>query len=304
MNYMNYFILFLFCTVVAEWPPSSCTSPAVVKNGVVVLTSPYINNVESKCELDDTFKGSLYIKFKRVYTQEPSRVSGPSDSTMGISFQFAGRTRFSLEIHNDRMKVIADLKKENIRLNHNECLSILARNDNSFEYWIRFRINHLRELKRSFISVALTSYDGTSFVQCLRFEMPIFAKTFGLQFSGYTESAMRQEVHLVTTLRPVLLPSTDSVNTDVANKLRQLETKVGRLQQALQQYMSYHDEHVSQTGSDVNILKIKVQNAKNRFETRTDNYLGVSVFAFLLIGIGVCGYISWKFQKEKRFHLL
>ena len=301
MNYMNYFILFLFCTVAAEWPPASCTSPAGVKNGVVVLTGPHINNVQTECMLEDVFDSNFYLKFKRVYTSD---FSTPSDSTMSISFKFAGRTRFSLEIHNDRMKMVADEKEEGIMTDHRECLSVLARNDNSFEYWVRFRINHLRELQRTFISVALTSYDGTSFVPCIRLEMPIFATKFGIQLLGHTTSFMRQEVHVVTSVRPVLLPSTTSVNTGVANQLRRLETRVGRMQQALQRYMSYHDEHVSQTGSDVNTLKIKVQNTNNRFESRTDNYLGVGVFAFFLIGIGVCAYISWKFQKEKRFHLL
>ena len=242
-------LIFLLFSVKAEWPPKNCRRAST---GVsVVLTDQ--RNKNSVCELTEEFGDNIYIQFKRVYTKQPTE---GSDSTMGMAFNFDGHERFTLEIHNDRLLVKpGENMKRDITVKKQECLAVLARKDSSINHWARIRINHLQELKRTFISVDLTSYEGTSFMSCVRFEMPIISTVFKLKLFGFTLSGMRQEVSMVTNEVPSLVPVKDN---EIVNRLDRLEKRVTRIQNALHMYMGTVDEHVSQTANNHMKLEKKV----------------------------------------------
>jgi hypothetical protein len=288
-------LIFLLFSVKAEWPPKNCRRAST---GVsVVLTDQ--RNKNSVCELTEEFGDNIYIQFKRVYTKQPTE---GSDSTMGMAFNFDGHERFTLEIHNDRLLVKpGENMKRDITVKKQECLAVLARKDSSINHWARIRINHLQELKRTFISVDLTSYEGTSFISCVRFEMPIISTVFKLKLFGFTLSGMRQEVSMVTNEVPSLVPVKDN---KIVNRLDRLEKKVTRIQNALHMYMGTVDEHVSQTANNHMKLEKKVTGTKNKLESRTTSHLLVWIFVFALTGILICGFISWKFKNERRHHYL
>ena len=288
-------LIFLLFSVKAEWPPKNCRRAST---GVsVVLTDQ--RNKNSVCELTEEFGDNIYIQFKRVYTKQPTE---GSDSTMGMAFNFDGHERFTLEIHNDRLLVKpGENMKRDITVKKQECLAVLARKDSSINHWARIRINHLQELKRTFISVDLTSYEGTSFMSCVRFEMPIISTVFKLKLFGFTLSGMRQEVSMVTNEVPSLVPVKDN---EIVNRLDRLEKRVTRIQNALHLYMGTVDEHVSQTANNHIRLEKKVIGTKNKFESRTTSHLLVWIFIFTLTGILICWFISWKFKNERRHHYL
>ena len=293
-------LLFLFLyqiqaiAVNEEWPPRHCRRGQA---NSVVLTDT--RNKNSVCELTENFEDNIYVQFKRVYTTQPTE---RSDSTLGLAFNFDGHERFTLEIHNDRLLVKAaeDMKKD-ITITKNECLSVLARKDTNINHWARVRINHLQELQRTFVSVDLTSYEGTSFMSCVRFEMPIISITFKLKLFGFTLSGMRQEVMMVTKEVPSLVPVKDN---QIINRIDRIEKRLTRIQNALHLYMGTVDEHVSQTLSNQLEMEKTVTGVHNNFQSRTTSHLLVWVFVFALTGILMCWFITWKFKHERRHHYL
>ena len=288
-------LFFLFSSVRAEWPPKNCRRASTGTS--VVITDQRSKN--SVCEMSEEFGDNIYVQFKRTYTKQPTEAS---DSTLGMAFNFDGHERFTLEIHNDRLLVKpGENMKRDITVKKQECLSILARKDPSINHWVRVRINHLQELKRTFISVDLTSYEGTSFMSCVRFEMPIISTMFTLKLFGFTLSGMRQEVTMVTKEVPSLVPVKDN---DTVNRLNRLEKRVTRVQNALHLYMGTVDDHVSKTAIKQTKLEETVTVAHNNFQSRTTSHLLVWIFVFALTGILICWFISWKFKNERRQHFL
>ena len=288
-------LVFLLFGVKAEWPPEKCRRGHAPDS--VVLTDRRHKN--SVCELTEEFGDNIYIQFKRVYNKQPTE---RSDSTMGMSFNFDGRERFALEIHNDRLLVKAgDKMEKDLIITKKECLAVLVRKNSLINHWARVRINHLQELQRTFVSVDLTSYEGTSFIPCVRFEMPIISIVFKLQLSGVTLSGMYQEVNMVTSDAPSLVPVTDN---QFVNRLDRIEKRLTRLQNTLHLYMGTVDDHVSQTADNHIRLEKKVIVSNNQFESRSTSHLLVWVFVFVITGIFICWFITWKFKHERRHHFL
>jgi hypothetical protein len=287
----------------AQWSKIQCTPPARVDNNVAIMTSQSINNVRTTCSPTDTFKKNIFIQFKRTYTEKPKRVS---DSTISFDFSSGGINKFNLEIHND--KLLLNSGDRGIVSSSDKCMAILARREDIFQ-WVRIRINHLFEIGRTFVSIDLTSYEGTAFIPCLRFEMPIITESLIMRINAYTMAGMKQEIHKITDTTPSLQASSDEKNKkrfqEIESQLNRMETKISRIQEALRKYMNFHDDHVNKVFEQHSNLKKQVIGARNTFESKTTSHFMLWSFIFIASGIGVCFFVNWKVKESKRWgHLM
>ena len=213
---------------------------------------------------------------------------------------FAEETTFTLEIHNDRLKV-EHPDHQNIRITNNACMAVLARPELEWFNWMRVRVNHLEEIQRTFVSVDIVSYEGNTFTPCVRFETDLLKKSFRIALRAYTDSGMRQEVQLITHKKPDLNKYSTQ---DLANRVSNLETRISRIHKTLQNYMSQHDSHVAKTEDSHNILRKQLHGARNGLKNQAQTHMIFWVVVFSIAGIMVCGWTNYRIEKEKRFHLL
>lgn len=280
-----------------SWPPLNCKRPVKIQDNSVVLTSAQQNNVKSRCDILNVYDKSIYMKFSRVYN---IRQTGTSDSVLSLDFLFGSETKFSLEIHNDRVKV-KSTEYQDLRTSRDSCMAVLARPELDWYNWMRVRVNHLDEIRKTFISVDLVSYEGNTFVPCLRFETNLLERKYKLSLSGYTESGMRQEVMLITQKKPDLNKySTQELSSQIKN----IENRVDRLQNSLQKYMGYHDDHVSRVSDAHENFKKQIVGARNGLKSRAESHMLFYFVVLILTGTGICWWVSYRFKQEKRFHLL
>ena len=296
---LNYALILTLCIhfVRADWPPYNCKRPINIEDQTVIMTSTSQNKVKTQCEILDTFSGSVYVKFSRIYNQ---RSSSKSDSVLSLAFSFMDETKFTLEIHNDRLKVVP-VEHSDIRLNNDACMAILARHELDWFNWMRVRVNHLSEISRTFISVDLVSYDGNTFTPCVRFETPLMDSDYKITLNGYTDSNMQQEVHQITGSRPDL--NTYS-KEELAGRISQIEKRVQRIHTTLQRYMGYHDEHAQTIKNAHSQLKDQIIATKNGLKSRTDSHFRSYLFLIVIVIIGICSWISYRFRQANRVHIL
>jgi len=298
--------ILLLCLVAlakGQWPPRTCKSPVQIHKNVMILTNERINNVHTSCDIGYGFPKNIYIQFRKVYTQKPQ---GSSDSIIGFTFISAEKEQFVLELHNDRILLKSPLE---LKSSSHECMSVLARREQDTPQWMRMRINHLFEIGKTFVSVDVTSFDGTVFIQCLRFEMPIVTEHLNMRADAYTMSGMRQEIHLITDKPPLLNSPKDNDRENrldtMSKRLDRTEQSINRLQNALHTYMGYHDDHVQTVATVQGELRKQITGTKNNFESRTTSHFFVWVFVFMLSAIGVCFFVNWKFKQNRRWgHLM
>lgn len=292
-------LLLMTCVTLgfAEWPPRNCRHPVKIQDEVVIMSGSSQNKVKTQCNMLDSFSGPVYIKFARIYNLN-SNVK--SDSVLSFGFLFNDETKFSLEIHNDRLKVVPE-EHADIRLNNDACMAILARHELDWFNWMRVRVNHLSEISRTFVSVDLVSYDGNNFTPCVRFETPYMNSDYSIHLSAYTDSNMRQEVHEITSTRPDLNKYTSS---ELASRINQLEKRLQRIHTTLQRYMGYHDDHIQKTSEKHVQLKEQIVATKNGIKSRTDSHMMTQIFVVFLAIVCICAWITYKIRQEKRFHLL
>jgi len=281
----------------AEWPPHNCRSPVKIQESIVTMTGPAQNKVKTRCNVLDTFSGTTYIKFARIYSLNSN---SKSDSVLSFAFLFNSETKFTLEIHNDRLKVVPEDHAE-LRLNNDACMAILARHELDWYNWMRVRVNHLTEISRTFISIDLVSYEGNTFTPCVRFETPLMDSDYGISLQGYTDSNMRQEVHEISSIKPDLNTYTSA---ELAARLSQMEKRVQRIHTTLQRYMGYHDDHIQKTSEKHETLKGEIFAARNGIKSRTDSHMITQVFIVFVAFVCICAWITYKIKQEKRFHLL
>jgi len=296
---MRELLLLSFCLFIHahSWPPNKCKTPITIIDNTVVMTSKTVLNVRTSCLVEETYKNNMYIEFTRIYNGENKN---PSDSILDFSFIFQGQPRFTLEIHNDRVKVVSE-KETSIQTASHECLAVLAHASVGSNNWLRLRINHLMELQRTFLSVDLASHESNSFSPCIRFEMPWVSEAFNIKMSAFTSSGMYQEVSQLTSIRPNL---TNKRDNKLVPRIKNLESQVNRIQDTVQQYMELHQEHVLKMESSHAKLRKRVANTHNHIESKTQSHFILWLFLFSLAAISVAGFVSWKFKEAKRFHLL
>lgn len=296
---MHIFLLWMLCLygVRAEWPPHNCRRPVRVEDSSVILTSSTQNNIKTQCEILDTFSGALYVKFSRIYNLSEQM---HSDSTLSFDFLFAGETKFSLEVHNDRLQVIPQ-EHTDIRINSDACMAVLARHELDWFNWMRVRVNHLTEIGRTFVSVDLVSYEGTNFSPCVRFEMDLIDSVTSLRLRGYTSSDMRQEVHEITDSKPDLNKYSSS---ELASRMQILEKRIQRLHTTLHRYMGYHDEHAKRTSDKHLQLDQQITTTKNGFQSQTTSNFLTYLFLITISLISTCWWITYKIRQANRVHIL
>lgn len=295
---MLHILLFALLSIVhAEWPPYNCKKNSKIQDNVLIMTSATQNKIKSRCDILEDFSGAVYVKFARIYHQNSN---SKSDSVLSFDFTFEHETKFSLELHNDRLKVVP-AEHTDIRLNNDACMAILARQNLDWFNWMRVRVNHLAEIERTFVSVDLVSYEGNNFTPCVRFETPYMKSDYNIRVVGYTDSKMRQEVHEITSIKPDLNTYTSA---ELAARLSQMEKRVQRIHTTLQRYMGYHDDHIQKTSEKHETLKGEILSAKNGIKSRSDSHMITQVFIVFIAFVCICAWITYKIKQEKRFHLL
>jgi len=290
----------VFVMVSSEWPPPSCADPLRFSgaNGKVMeLTDYRTRNLNSECVLDDVFGPLTYIKFRRVFSGR--EIHPKTQSTISFDFIFDGSPKFQIELNNDRLRIV-DLDVQNMLRKPMECSASLASNNPDWTSWMRIRMNNLYEIKRTFVSVDLAEFESSIFLPCVRFEMDLIPIKFNLRVNAKTDSGMVQAIHDITTTRPSLIPPQTPLNS----RMDKLERSIVQLQDTLHNYMQEHDKHVSKTKKQTVDIRRRVTSAKNRLEDRYSQHLILTAFALLLAGILICCFVSFKFQRAKRFHLL
>jgi len=296
---MRTFLIWVLCVcnARAEWPPHNCRRPVKIEDSSVIMTSSTQNKIKTQCEILDTFSGTSYVKFSRIYNLNEQ---AHSDSTLSFDFLFGSETKFSLEVHNDRLQVIPQ-EHIDIRINSDACMAVLARHELDWFNWMRVRVNHLSEIDRTFVSVDLVSYEGTNFSPCVRFEMNLIDSAMSLRLRGYTSSNMRQEVHEITESKPDLNKYSSS---ELATRMQILEKRIQRVHTTLQRYMGYHDEHTRITSDKHYELNQQFVMAKNDLQSRTTSHFITYSFMVVLSLISTCWWITYKIRQNNRVHVL
>jgi uncharacterized small protein (DUF1192 family) len=281
----------------AEWPPHNCRRPVKLEDSSVIMTSSTQNKIKTQCEILDTFSGALYVKFSRIYNLNEQT---HSDSTLSFDFLFDGETKFSLEVHNDRLQVIPQ-EHTDIRINSDACMAVLARHELDWFNWMRVRVNHLSEIGRTFVSVDLVSYEGTTFSPCVRFETNLIDSALSLRLRGYTSSNMRQEVHEITDSKPDLNKYSSS---ELATRMQVLEKRIQRIHTTLQRYMGYHDEHAKIMSDKHLQLNNQIIMAKNGLQSQSTSHFITYSFIVVLSLISTCWWMTYKIRQSNRVHIL
>lgn len=296
---MLVFVLWALCLygARAEWPPHNCRRPVRIEDSSVILTSPTQNQIKTQCDILDSFSGTVYVKFSRIYNLNKET---HSDSTLSFDFSFEDETKFSLEVHNDRLQVIPQ-EHTDIRVSNDACMAVLARHELDWFNWMRVRVNHLKEIGRTFISVDLVSYEGNTFSPCIRFETDLMDSAFSLRLRGYTNSNMRQEVHELTDTKPDLNKYSSS---ELASRIQILEKRVQRIHTSLQRYMGYHDDHARRTSVKHIELDQQITTTKNGFQSQTTSNFLTYLFIITISLIGTCWWITYKIRQANRVHIL
>lgn len=297
--HMFYFLCFMFLlhSVYAEWPPLNCRRPVKIQDSSVIMSNSAVNKIKTYCDIHEQYDNAIYIKFSRVYNLKHTVVS---DSTLSFDFLFEKETKFTLEIHNDRLKVVYP-EHQKIRITNNACMAVLARPELEWFNWLRVRINHLEEIRKTFISVDLVSYEGNTFTPCVRFESELLKTDFQIALRAYTDSGMRQEVQMITQKKPDLNKYSTQ---ELANRLTHLENRMSRIHKSLQRYMTNHDEHVTQTKDSHETLKKQLYGTRNGLKSRAESHMIFWFVSFTIVGVLICGWTNYRIEKEKRFHLL
>ena len=285
---MMFWLLFLVSAVAADWPPMDCPAPITVSDDVLVLSSYRTRNIDTKCELDDLYSDVVFMQFGRHYKHSVAPAA-----RMNIEFMFGDVLQFDINIASERLTVgsIEDSKG---------CDAVLSSNTDDWRSWMRIRVNHLREVAKTFVSIDLKSSSDLHFMPCARFEIKYTEPFFRLNVGAYVESDVNQEIYLITTDMPNF--NVEEVNTD--KRLSRLEHKVSRLQNTLSLYMSYHDEHVTKTAAQTTSLREYTTMTKNRIKHSSKTHLFFWVFLVGLAATGICAYTNLKIKHEKRWHLL
>lgn len=286
---MFYFLLTLLLpSVMATWPPLDCPAPISVSDNVLVLSNYRTRNVNTKCELDEVYSDVVFVQFGRYYKHSESIVA-----RMNFEFMFGDVLGFGIDLDNDKLQV------NSVKGDYG-CEAVLSSNTEDFKSWMRVRINHLREIDKTFVSVDLKSSADLHFTPCARFEVQYTEPTFRLNVGAYVESDVKQEIYVITDTMPHFKTDADSSQ----KRLARLEHKVSRLQNTLSLYMTYHDEHVSHTKAQAESLRSYTVQTKNGLEysARSQTIIWLAIFVFA--GGGVCAFVSFRIKYEKRFHLL
>lgn len=283
-------LLFVLLALVrAEWPPTQCRPNVRRTDNDVYLTSRKAGFQETSCELRQPYRSMFYMHVTRRYGQ-----LGPGDSTLEIKVMGDG-TDVPIVIHNDRITLDTET---------NICyFPTVTENDSSF--WIRFRLHAMLDLRKTFVSLAITPMDSEQFVDCAKFETDALIRQFTLALTAKTQSGMEQIVHTVVPHRPTFNRPEFHKNTNaLETRLNRLEERLRRLQNTVTEYVESHDKHVEHVGALKTSMLSSLSETNNRIVTRSNSH--ALVFAFCFVVLFFCGfaYVRWKRTEEKRFHLM
>lgn len=295
---------YLFCivlpavTAALDWPPTHCPQPIQIsKDGALVMTAGRIRNIKTECLFEETFRHRVYIKFSRRYNTE--QIEPRTESIMGLEILFGSVPRFTVEMHNDRLKLLHD-EDEDIDVSSNKCLTMLASNSRDWFNWMRIRANHLREIRRTFVSVDLASSDGNVFTPCMRFELKSEDTDFQIKAYAKSDAGMIQEIQKITEQRPDL---NKMIPASLTTRMDRLEKKINRIHSTLNQYMRDHENHVVRTKKETTNLKQFAQNTKNNLQNKSNSHTLMFLFMFGFAITGLVWFINYKFTKQNRWKL-
>jgi len=281
-----------------DWPPTNCPQPIQIsKDNALVMTSARTRNIRTECLFEGTFRHRVYIKFSRRYNTE--KIEPKTQSIMGLQILFASVPRFTVEMHNDRLKLVHD-EDEDLEVSSNNCLTMLASNSRDWFNWMRIRANHLREIKRTFISIDLASSDGNVFTPCMRFELKSEDTDFQLKAYAKSDAGMIQEIQKITEQRPDL---NKMVPASLTTRMDRLEKKINRIHSTLNQYMRDHENHVVLTKKETSNLKQFTHNTKNNLQYKAQNHTLMILFVVVFAVTGLLWFINYKFSKQNRWKL-
>lgn len=292
-------LVLMLCVVSASWPPSSCPEPTILSGrgkNIMTLTNKRIRNIRSSCPFNDVFGQNVYIKFKRIFNGKD--IHPRTQSTLTFQVKFSSQQYFDIELNNDKLKIINISNDTDVK--SRPCLIPLASNDPEWNSWMRIRVNRLYEISRTFVTIDLAEYTSSTFSPCTRFEMNLTRPHFNVGVSGWSNSGMLQEVHDITSVRPVLQPPPSSASL----RLDRLEQKIARLQETVHKYMQDHEEHVIKTKAMTQKIRAYTTNTKNTLEHKANSHMMIWLFVLMVTGTLICFFVSYKFKREKRFHLL
>lgn len=279
---------FLVLTLVhAQWPPECARDGPFVR-----LTN--LQESSGRCALDKNFNNVAYVQLHRQYGRQPTE---STDSL--VTLHVKSRAPFTINIHNDY-----------IELDGKRCDFPLASREEA-PFWLRLRLHSLVDLKKTFISLAISLDGDQQFSNCAKTEMNGLIRDFKIHVSATTKSGMRQILRQVTSQKPVsddrdrarLLESrVESIEERLRN-IERFEERFRRMQNTLSEYTHSHDTFKSTTEERHVQLQDSLGNVHDRIVHRTNAHGMVYVFGFVILIIMGFAYIRWKSIRENRLHL-
>ena len=287
---MNLFIclaLFMFPFVHAQWPIDCARDGPFVR-----LTN--LKEASGSCQLDNTFKNVAYVQLHRQYGLEPTT---ESDSLLYLKIK--SNPPFTIAIHNDY-----------IEMEGKRCEFPLANRDEA-PFWLRLRLHSLVDLKKTFVSLAISLDGEQQFLNCAKTEMNGLIREFRINFSAVTKSGMRQILRRVTSEKPVsneqdrarLLESRIENIEERLRSIERFEERFRRMQNTLSEYTHAHDTFRSTSEERHIQLQDSLGVVHDRIVHRTNAHGIMYLFGFVILIIMGFAYIRWKNIKEKRLHL-
>lgn len=278
---MTLFVLFfLLASAFAEWPPEMCDKGVRFYNKRdVQLTGNHEREVENTCKLASSFRSTFFMEFGKRYSTSRSKM--PLDSTLTLRVQPEGNaSAFDIDVHNDRLHIVASPNETKP-----ECLRYFASTAGT-RFWMRVRVHKLVDLKKTFVSVALsdTSQQQLRFDPCVRKEFDMEFDTFNLSITGKSESGMEQWVYKLTNERPI---EVHEKNMDgIMKRLAIAEERIHRLQD----FISQTDESLSYRQK---ALTKETRTLMSRVSSKATSHFTFHICLLIVVVILFCVYLRY-----------
>lgn len=296
---MMYLLLLLIVGVHAEWPPSSCSRDAIVKDNTVQLTSTTTS--QSGCRVTQLYEEQVYIGISRSYDDKKHNYRRVFDSRIVFTVSDEADTAlFDVEVHSDKVQAVMK-NGDAAASSPNRCFGIFF---NPKPWDVKLEVRAFYDLQKTVVGVS-TSKHGSGFKTCFRFELNQIVDKFKIGMDAVSESGMNQVVHGIRTKAPkdTRAAMTESRLVALETTLQQLSTKVQTLQDSLAQTANNHEQHVEQMDSKHQEMRRDLKSSQSRTKLSIQQYSYMSwafiVFLCIFVFAGI-KYMQYYIHKRDK----